>query len=296
MLSTINKTFSKVYVALAVTLSLGATMPAEAQEKTLKIGWTAWADAEAITQVTKAILEQRLDYKVDLVMTDIALQFQGVARGQLDMMEMAWLPTTHKAYWEKVQNDVVDLGVIYDKAKIGWVVPAYIPESELKTLDDLNKPSVKEKLKNHIQGIDPGAGLMGLSKKAIVEYKLSDYKLSTASDAAMNIAVDRAVAKNEWIVALSWTPHWMFSKHKLRYLEDPKGVFGGAEDVHVIGRKGIEKDHPKVAALMKNMKMPLSELQAIMYKAKDSSAEKEAVAWVKANGPLVDKWLDKGSK
>lgn len=288
---TIRKLRAASLAGLAA-LSLAAAGPALAQEKAVKIGWTAWADAEAITHVAKNILETRMGYKVDLVMTDIALQFQGIAKGQLDMMMMCWLPVTHKAYYDKVKDELVDLGIVYDGAKIGWAVPEYVPVSAVKSFPDLNKPEVKAKLKNQIQGIDPGAGMMGISKKAIAEYPLTGYELLTASDAAMNVALDRAVARNEWIVVLTWTPHWMHSKHKLRYLDDPKNFFGGAEDVHALGRKGLDKDHAAVVKLIKNMKMPLAELQGIMFKASQkSTSEKEAAAWVKANPAIVDKWL-----
>ncbi|PXW99325.1 glycine betaine/proline transport system substrate-binding protein [Sphaerotilus hippei] len=280
------------FVAGATTTLVlaGTSASVLAQAKPLRIGWTSWSDAEAVTQIAKQILEQKLAQKVELVMTDIALQYAGLQRGQIDVMLMAWLPGTHKAYWEKVSADVEDLGPLYTNAKLGWAVPDEIPVSLLKTIDDLNKPEVKEKLGGRIQGIDAGAGLMKLSEAAIKTYGL-DYKLQSASDAAMVVALDRAVQRKQWIVVTTWSPHWMFSQYKLRYLEDPKQALGGAESIHAVGRKGFSADFPKAAAFIRNLKISLADLEGVMLKAKDSSAAKEAAAYISSHPETVTKWL-----
>lgn len=97
--------------------------------------------------------------------------------------------------------------------------------------------------------------------------------------------------RNEWIVVTTWTPHWMFSKYKIRYLEDPKLALGGAEAIHAVARKGFEKDFPKAAGFIKNFKISIADLEGIMSKAKDSSYDKEAAAFIKANPDAVNKWL-----
>jgi len=88
-------------VASRCTRALAASAAQAADRSAIRIGWTAWSDAEAVTQIARQVLEERLDYRVELVMTDIGLQYAGVARGNLDVMLMAWLPTTHKAYWDR---------------------------------------------------------------------------------------------------------------------------------------------------------------------------------------------------
>jgi len=159
-----------------------------------------------VTNIAKEVLEKRLGYQVELVMTDIGLQYAGVARGNLDVMLMAWLPTTHKAYWDKVSGDVVDLAVLYQNAKLGWAVPNYVPESAVSSISDLNKPEVRQKLHGQIQGIDPGAGLMRASERALGDYSLNGYTLQSASDAGMIVALDRAIKRNDWIVVTAWSP------------------------------------------------------------------------------------------
>jgi glycine betaine/proline transport system substrate-binding protein len=79
-----------------------------------------------------------------------------------------------------------------------------------------------------------------------------------------------------------------FSQHKVRYLEDPKQVLGGADEIRALGRKGFSAAFPKAAAFVRNMKLPLSELEAVLLKARDSSAAKEAAVFVNTHGEVVD--------
>lgn len=287
-----NPSFSRrQFLAGTTTLALAGTpLSVLAQAKPIRIGWTAWSDAEAVTNIAKQILEERLAQKVELVMTDIALQYAGLQRGQIDLMLMAWLPGTHKSYYEKVKGDVEDLGALYTDAKLGWAVPADVPVDTLKSIEDLKKPEVRQKLEGKIQGIDAGAGLMKLSEEAIKTYGL-DYKLITASDAAMVSALDRAITRKQWIVVTTWSPHWMFSQYKLRYLEDPKAALGGAESIHALARKGFSDDFPKAAAFIRNLKISLPDLEGVMLKAKDTSPAKEAAAFIAGHGELVDRWI-----
>ncbi len=282
------------FTQLMGAVLVGATMTtaaATAQAKEVKIGWTAWSDAEAVTRVTKQILEQKMGYKVKMVLLDIALQYSALAKGDIDMMEMAWLPKTHADYYAKVKNKVEDLGVLYGGASLGWVVPNYIPKAKLNAIPDLKKKAVHDQLGGQIVGIDPGAGLMRLSKKAVKDYGLTNYNLIDSSGAAMTAALKRAIARKKWIVVTGWRPHWMFGAFKLRYLKDPKKVLGGAEQIHALARKGFKKDDPKVAAFMSRIKFPLGELEKLMYEAEQTSYPKAAAKFIKTHPKMVNYWV-----
>lgn len=277
--------------AIAMGAAALASASGQAQEKKINIGWTAWSDAEAVTKLAQKLLQDRLGYKVELTLADIGIQYQAVASGKLDGMLMSWQPTTHQAYLEKVRKDIDDLGPMYTRAKLGWVVPAYVPEDQVKTIEDLKKPDVQKKLGGKIQGIDPGAGLMQASEKAIKEYKLDGYQLISASDAAMLAAVERATSRKEWIVATSWSPHWMFAKWELRYLEDPKRTLGGLERVNKIVRKGFYQDHPEVYEFLNRMVLPIGDVEKIMAEAQETSYEQAIDKYIKENEARVNYWV-----
>lgn len=285
------KTFARIALAAALTTGLAGTLQAQEEKKPIKIGWTAWADAEFVTKLAKKLIEDNYSEKVELLQTDIAPQYQGVAKGDIDAMMMAWLPETHKDYWKRVGDKVVTLGVLYTDAKLGWVVPNYVPKDQIGSIADLSKLEVKEKLSGKIQGIDPGAGLTRLSKEAVKTYDLSGYDLTTASDAAMVSALDRAIRRKEWIVVTGWSPHWMFGKYELRYLDDPKQALGGVERVYAIARKGFQSDHPEVAQFLMRMHLPLGELESAMSDANEGSVDKAVENYISEHPTRVKYWL-----
>ncbi|PWC75330.1 glycine betaine ABC transporter substrate-binding protein [Azospirillum sp. TSH64] len=281
-------------LSAAMTVGLGTSVtaiPAQAAEKSINIGWTAWSDAEAVTKLAKAVIEERFGYKVELTMADIGIQYQGIASGKLDAMLMSWQPLTHKPYLDKVGKDIVDLGPLYTRARLGWVVPDYIPVDQVKTIEDLKKPEVQKQLGGKIQGIDPGSGLMQASEKALKTYDLKGVQLVSASDAAMLAALERAMKRNEWIVVTSWSPHWMFANWKLRYLEDPKGALGGLESVNAVVRKGFYQDHPEVYEFLNRMVLPIGDLEAMMQEARQTSYEKAVDNYIKNNKTRIDYWV-----
>ncbi|WPL17997.1 Glycine betaine/carnitine transport binding protein GbuC precursor [Thiorhodovibrio winogradskyi] len=280
-----NSLKSLLALALTVGLSAGA-MAADS----IKIGWTAWSDAEFVTKLAAKLLEDRLGYEVELVQTDIAPQYQGVANGDIDVMLMSWQPGTHGDYLEKVCKDVVPLGILYTHAQLGWAVPNDIPEDVLNSIEDLKKDEVKEKLDGTITGIDPGAGLTRLSQQALEDYDL-DYELQISSGAAMTAALERAVRRDEWIVVTGWSPHWMFGAYDLRYIEDPKGVLGSFERVVALARKGFYQDHIQAASFLSRMQIPIDDLQASMYDAQESSYEEAVDQYIENNGNRIDYWV-----
>ena len=87
MLAKIAKLGFTALVASAITA--GAAFAQDT--KTVKIGWAPWSDAEFVTKLAAKLIEDNLGQKVELVQTDVAPLYQGVSRGDIDAMMMAWL-------------------------------------------------------------------------------------------------------------------------------------------------------------------------------------------------------------
>jgi glycine betaine/proline transport system substrate-binding protein len=281
----------KNWLRLCLVILLVST--AHAADKTpLRIGWTAWSDAEAVTRLAARLLESRLDQPVEMVLLDIGIQYQGLAKGDIDAMLMAWLPLTHKPYMDKVGDQVVNLGPLYTRARLGWVVPDYIPEDQLNSIEDLRDRKVMRKLGNQIHGIDPGAGLMQASEKAIEDYGLDRYRLISSSGAGMTAALTRAIKRQNWIVVTGWSPHWMFARWKLRYLEDPQGSLGGRERIHALVRKGFYQDFPvQVTEFLSRMFIPMQELEQLMAEATESTYENAVNRYIEQHPDRVNYWV-----
>ncbi len=254
---------------------------------TVKLAYVNWSEGIAMTNLAAVILEDKMDYNVELTMADAAPVFTSIASGNTDAFLDVWLPVTHNSYIEKYGDDIVDLGVVYENALLGLVVPSYV---EINSIEELNDN--KELLDGKIVGIDAGAGLMEAAEKALAEYNL-DYELLTGSGPTMTAALGKAINANEPIVVAGWAPHWKFARWDLKVLEDPKGIFGEVETIHKYSRKGLEEDMPEVTSFLKNFKLSDGELGDLMGAIEDSDKEplEVARAWMNENEELINSWI-----
>lgn len=260
----------------------------------VKITITNWADVLAVANVAKYVMETKLQQPVQFVQADIGIQYQGVARGDVDLMVGGWLPVTHATYYARYKNDMDDVGIIYTGGKNGWAVPAYVPESELSSIDDLKNPDVMSKLNGTIQGIEPGGGLMQASEKTIKDYGLTGYNLQASSEAGMLASVQRAYQSKQWIVATVWSPHWLFQKWQMRYLKDPKGTLGGEEQIHAFGSKQFAGKFPRADVFMKHFKLTLADVEAIEFEGNNTNDYAAAAKkFVDSHPDKLKAWLEK---
>ena len=243
-----------------------------AETKKVTIGYVNWSEGIAMTNLAAAILEDKMGYEVDLVLADVAPIFTSLASGNTDVFLDTWLPVTHADYLEEYGEDIVDLGVSYENALIGLVVPSYLDINSIEELENS-----KDLFDGKIIGIDSGAGIMSATEKAIDEYNL-DFELVSGSGPAMTASLKKAIDNNEAIVVTGWTPHWMFSRWDLKVLEDTKKVYGNSENIHIYSRKGFEEDLPEVAELFKNFKFSDEVLSDLMGSIEDSDKDPLEVA------------------
>ncbi|AXL49969.1 glycine/betaine ABC transporter substrate-binding protein [Paraburkholderia caffeinilytica] len=281
---------AKLAVSAVVTMVAGVGSAVAAEP--VKMAVTNWADVLAVANVAKYALETSLKQPVQFVQADIGIQYQGVARGDLDIMVGGWLPVTHATYYAKYKNDMDDVSVIYTGGKNGWAVPAYIPESQLSSISDLEKPDVKSKLNGTVQGIEPGGGLMQASEKTIKAYDLNGYNLQSSSEAGMLAGVQRAYQSKQWIVATVWSPHWLFQKWQMRYLKDPKGTLGGEEQVHAFASKQFAAKFPQADVFFKHFKLTLADVEAIEFEGNATNDYATAAKkFVDAHPEKLKAWL-----
>ncbi|MFT4412388.1 glycine betaine ABC transporter substrate-binding protein [Fredinandcohnia humi] len=157
--------------------------------------------------------------------------------------------------------------------------------------------SVGESVEYEIVGIDPGAGIMKATSSAIEEYGLEDWTLVEGSGAAMTAALKKAYDKEEPIIVTGWTPHWKFAKYDLKYLEDPKGIFGGEENIHSIARLGLKDDLPGVYTVLNNFFWTADDMNTVMSDIQEGTKPEEAAAkWVEENTEKVAEWTDGAEK
>ncbi|NBB89964.1 MAG: glycine/betaine ABC transporter substrate-binding protein [Spirochaetes bacterium] len=301
-------TLALIVVALASTVLLvgcgqssgsDETASQEAETQTedkgeVKLVTVEWARAVALTHTAGEIF-RRMGYEVQLLNVANAAMWQSVASGDADAHMTAWLPATHAVYYGpdgEFTDQVEDLGTTYEGAGLGLVVPDYVEEQSISDV-----VANAEKYDGQIIGIDPGAGMMQQTEEAIANdvLGLSELTLREGSSATMTAALDNAVQSEEPIVVTGWRPHWKFSRWDLRILEESQQVYGETEQIHNIGRLGLEEDKPEVYRFLKETDWQSMSYGPVMDSISDGADPEEAAAeFVDANIDAINAALPDG--
>ena len=147
-----------------------------------------------------------------------------------------------------------------------------------------------------ITGIEPGAGISVTTEKAIEEYdSLDGWNVELSSTGAMMTELGTAIANEEPIVITGWNPHWMFAEYPdMKYLEDPKGVYGEEEDIVSLARIGLEEDKPEAYKLIDQFEWEVEDMEGIMFETQETGEDIEKIAaqWVEDNQDRVAEWTE----
>lgn len=275
-------------VALLVMIGGGvinATVSKTSSSKAINLVYVQWDSEVASTNVLAEAMREK-GYKVNTTPLDNSVMWQSVATGQADGMVSAWLPNTHAAQYKKYKDQLTLLGPNLKGAKTGLVVPSYMT---VDSIEDLTNQADKT-----VTGIEAGAGVMKATKKAMSTYGLSTngWSLTPSSSGAMTVALGKAIKEHKDIVITGWSPHWMFQKYDLKYLKDPKNVYGSAETINTVVRKGFKEDNPEAYKILDKFNWTTSDMESVMLDIQKGKSEKQAAkAWIKAHPDKVNSWF-----
>lgn len=279
--------YGALMMAAGISMTAGIAQ-AQDSKGTVKLAYVEWASEVASTNVVRAVLEEQ-GYDVEMNSLSAAVMWQAVGTGDADAIVAAWLPTTHGDYLEQVKDEVEDLGPNLKGTKLGLVVPAY---TDIDSIDQLNDNA--DEFDDKIVGIDPGAGLMAQTEDAIDAYGIDNLQLQSSSGAAMTSALSTAIQNQEDIVVTGWTPHWMFARWDLKYLDDPKGVYGDAEEIDTIVHKGLKDKLPGAYAILDNFHWTPDQMGEVMLMNQEEGSDpyENAKKWVDEHPDVVAEWTD----
>ncbi|MBD3948741.1 ABC transporter permease/substrate binding protein [Tuanshanicoccus lijuaniae] len=273
--------------ALALLIgSAGYSYFSKGNTQTVTLASTQWDADLASSSVVKLILEE-MGYQVEVKSLDNAVLFASVASGEADGTLVPWLPYTQAALYEEYGDQMVELGPNTTGAKLGLAVPTYM--ENIHSIADLTDEAGKV-----ITGIEPGAGITKTTNKTIETYpNLKGWTQKTSSTGAMTTQLEQALKNKEEIVITGWTPHWMFERFDIKYLEDPEGTMGGEEQVVTFARKGLKEDMPEVYHILDQFEWDISELESFMDELESGTpAEQIAKKWISNHRELVDRWIE----
>ncbi|MGM0523769.1 MAG: glycine betaine ABC transporter substrate-binding protein [Bacillota bacterium] len=155
--------------------------------------------------------------------------------------------------------------------------------------------TISEEMDYTITGIEPGAGMSGVIDDMIAnEENLQGWTHQTSSTGAMLTELDQAIQNEEPIVVSAWSPHYMFAKYDIKYLDDPDELFGGEEDVLKLGRLGFEEDFPIAAEIVRNFYLEIDVIEAALLDSQEQEISVPEVVdtWVVDNEDIVNEFTD----
>jgi len=199
--------------------------------------------------------------------------YHSVAEGILDGMVSSWAPKTHKKYLQEFKGKIDNLGASLKGAKIGLVIPDYVGVKSIKDLA-LNSSLFRDK---KIYAIDETSGVTIAANQALKEYKLEGWTVEAVGLNSVTANLRNAVEQKRPIVVTGWKPHWMFEEFSIRFLNDPKKIFGSAEEIHTIASPYLKRNNPQVYNILKGIKFDMQEYTKMMWKIHNGESP-EAIA------------------
>jgi glycine betaine/proline transport system substrate-binding protein len=259
------------------------------QDKGLRLANIGWDENEAVSNLTKVLLEDELDYQgVEISTSELDTAYRDVASGELDAFQDVWLPNQEDLL-DRVAEDVEHLDPWFlGETKQGIAVPAYM---DVRSIDQLNGTDAEL-----IFGIEPSSVMMKeVGKEVIPAYGLKQ-TLVEGPTAGMLDEIEHLYAYREPFVFLAWSPHWMNQRYDIRYLEDPKGAMDKTNEpaeCSTIVNGGLQEEDPVAYAFMDALALTEKQINALET-AINEEGEPLAGArrWASENREVVRPWIE----
>jgi len=278
--------------ALGAALLVGSA----AHARTVVIGHVNLSFYEATAAVFQNVLE-RSGYSVAMKKGPHSVMYPLLAEGEFDLFVAAWLPNTHRQYWEEYNKDLTLVTPLYSDAKLFWAVPEYVPESAVRSVADLAKPEVAAKMEKTIRGPGADSGLMMRSKTLMERYELQQAGYELAPGAAKDWIdnFNSNVQAQNWFVMPLWQPQYLNKVAKLRILEEPENILGEADTAWLVAHKSASSKIPKhILAVLKRMEFSVKWITELDYmvNVEGLSPREAARVWMTSHPYTVDYWID----
>ncbi len=278
-----------LFAAGTILTGCGGDDASAEEGKYLVLGDIGWEEGAAVSNLTKLLLEEELEYDgVSLRPMDVRLLFEGVASGELDAFQDVWLPN-YQRYLDENEDGMELLGNWYeDETSFGVAVPYYV---DVTSFEDLNESGVAE-----ILGVAPGAEIMPKVRDEVIPAYNLDQELVELSTDEMLAEVESRYEDGEEFAFIAWSPHWMNHRYDFRYLADPLDAQGELNDparLSTAVNKDLQEDDPVAYAFLEAVRLneaQLNELEDEIEQAEDP--ETGAKSWLEDNREAVEPWLE----
>ncbi|HYE81704.1 MAG TPA: glycine betaine ABC transporter substrate-binding protein [Clostridia bacterium] len=230
--------------------------------KYLKIAHTEYDFAVLQMEIVKEVIRRELGLAAEGIQLTSREIWRSIAEGKVDVTLAPWMPHSWAAIYEKNKSNLEMLGGNLNGCKYGMVVPDYVDVNNICDLKDC-----AEKFRNSIYSSQRRTRVGELTAEAVQKYELFDYKIDFGDEGSIQNALHEKTKNKEPVLITGYQPHKMFSTYKLKFLQDPKGIFGKEEYCATIVRKGLQSDCPELYKILKDLRL-------------DMNSVNEALCWI----------------
>jgi len=307
-------------------LSLTVAGTSFAAEK-INIGSPNWTGAQAIANLVKVVVTEKIGGEATLVPGSNATIFQGMdaGKGDIDMHPDVWLPNQENFTKEFV--DGKGTVVLSENAYAGkqnfCISKKFSEQNNVTSIFDLARPEVAKLMDSDGNGKgEIWIGAPGWASANVNEVKVRDYGLMPfmepirAEQSVMVATVGDSIAKDRGYAFYCYAPHAIWYMHDVVALEEPpydpaKYVMVQPKEdpdwfekskvlsedklkqVQIAYSKSLQSRSPAIADLLANISLTTDDVSSWAYEIAGKGRDPEEVLkeWVQANSARVDKWL-----
>lgn len=232
---------------------------------------------------------------------------------QADVLFSAWMPA-HRQYLDESGKAVRLIGRLNGEARLGLAVPAWMRVDSIADLAafDFGAPVAQDaattgagaekggadKVAGNpavtgrvVYGIDPGSRLNALAKRALEDYDLAGFALVEKSEEFMLGHLRAAMEQARPVVVAAWSPHAMFGEFNLKFLQDPRGVFGEPGEIVTVVRSRFADDFENLTAFLARQKLTAAEFSDLVYRTAGArNVALEVKKWIAQRPALLAAW------
>src|SRR3954451_4293086 len=303
--------------ALALATLLAATVTGCTSEEAVSGGGSgvtvqtaqfSWTAAGLTNSILSEIATDHPDLGVASLATtqlDPAAAWAGAPRGDIPLLTEVGLPNQQQLA-DQAADRVQIVSETYGDAAQGWFVPAYAvaPRGPLEGLTSVTQLNdYADRLDGKFYDADPGYVTTEQNAKRLKGYGITLEHVA-AGEAAELAQLKRAYSRKQPIVLYLYHPHAVHAQYDMVQLQEPKPFSEGclttgdgacampAYSANIAMSKDLEKQAPKFATLLKNLRISVDEMEA-MQKAVDVDKKDVATVakdWVAKNAAKTDAW------
>jgi len=286
--------FSKASLILAPVLAVwllaagcgGSGNAASAGDEELTVGYVGWDDSVAVSNLTRTVLEEELDYDVELRRFDgPEAAILAVADGEIDTFQNVWMPD-HAGYLGGAEGERLLDSWLIGTTRSGLAAPSYMDVGSVEGMKRFGDAP--------IVGVEPGVEPGSRVSEAVAE-QMPNREISYRDAPVMLSEVARLYSDGEQFFFTAWSPHWMNAEYEFEYLVDPEDELSGATQpsrLQPVVRGDLGEEDPFALALVDTLQLADHQVNDLEISIKDARSPRDGVEdWLEGRDWLVRSWI-----